>query len=842
MFTCFKAAVKVSALICMLVQSSDVAAINFVLNYTGPDGSNPVDPRSVVNPEDPGGLLLTAHMQAAADDWADIVEDNFTMSIDYYYAGASDVPTLTANAPADTVTPDGRRTLTGRIQFYVDRDWWFDPTPTNDLEFNLSRTIVGELPAAEQAAQLTQVSGNTHALEVGYRGSPNGSVLVDGADTLSAARHELGHHMGVTNQLPQSLIETNDGAYDLPPGLNGGAVLEVHTGPDTTAHLGVSGPLMSSDGGVNGERRGISAVDVLSAASVSNWTQINLKRIDFMGSGTSFGTSSDWAGSRVPSPLDWAYIRHGGLVTLTANDVVGQLHVAGGSNLTTLANTLAVQGKATIGVASGGSNHTAVTANAGGTFTAREIVIESGELQLTGGLVSSQSDITNNAIIRGSGTILLLDDFSNSGTILATGGGTLVIDELVSGTGARVDLDGSGSGRVFAVSGNIDVNLPPITQNFTGEMTIGAGRFIDMDSDWRLQGDLTLDGNGSQAAELRGGNLTVSGDVVVDQRASLDVEIDMDGNGNIHLPQGNDQITFGGNVTITGGSLTGAGSHVYNGDLSFGFGSLEAASIDLNENAVIQGGNVSVPLIDTTDGAFIQSGGSLTFEQLDGKYVQTGGNLILDQAIIDGTYQQLGGGTLAVEIGGMSQGESSFITVTQDAELLGELSVSLANGYEPMIGDQFLVLIADNIVDFELTLAGPAGNAFQLLLQGDSIVLEAIDLTLLGDFNDDGIVDAADYTVWRDNLGAPNESALNGNGDGIGGVDQADYALWKSNFGTASASSTSQLASTVPEPSMLLLLVFCGILLSSMRLIYSRSVVPQPERSELARSAVPTCP
>src|SRR5690606_16924003 len=27
--------------------------------------------------------------------------------------------------------------------------------------------------------------------------------------------------------------------------------------------------------------------------------------------------------------------------------------------------------------------------------------------------------------------------------------------------------------------------------------------------------------------------------------------------------------------------------------------------------------------------------------------------------------------------------------------------------------------------------------------------------TLTGDFNGDGIVDAADYTVWRDNLGSP---------------------------------------------------------------------------------------
>ncbi|TWT43117.1 G8 domain-containing protein [Botrimarina hoheduenensis] len=51
-----------------------------------------------------------------------------------------------------------------------------------------------------------------------------------------------------------------------------------------------------------------------------------------------------------------------------------------------------------------------------------------------------------------------------------------------------------------------------------------------------------------------------------------------------------------------------------------------------------------------------------------------------------------------------------------------------------------------------------------------------------GDFNNDGVVDAADYTVWRDNLGASNENAIAGNGDG-GGITDADRLLWAANFG-----------------------------------------------------------
>src|SRR5690606_30966986 len=58
---------------------------------------------------------------------------------------------------------------------------------------------------------------------------------------------------------------------------------------------------------------------------------------------------------------------------------------------------------------------------------------------------------------------------------------------------------------------------------------------------------------------------------------------------------------------------------------------------------------------------------------------------------------------------------------------------------------------------------------------------EATLLALAGDFNGNGVVDVADYVVWRNNLGA-DESILNGGGDNSGSVDVGDYVLWKSQF------------------------------------------------------------
>ncbi|WP_197531161.1 lamin tail domain-containing protein [Posidoniimonas corsicana] len=75
---------------------------------------------------------------------------------------------------------------------------------------------------------------------------------------------------------------------------------------------------------------------------------------------------------------------------------------------------------------------------------------------------------------------------------------------------------------------------------------------------------------------------------------------------------------------------------------------------------------------------------------------------------------------------------------------------------------------------------------------------------LIGDYNGDGVVDAADYTVWRDTLGdtvTPGEGA---DGDGNGMIDSGDYAEWVANFGaTAPGPEASQAA---PEPAGLVLL------------------------------------
>ncbi len=73
--------------------------------------------------------------------------------------------------------------------------------------------------------------------------------------------------------------------------------------------------------------------------------------------------------------------------------------------------------------------------------------------------------------------------------------------------------------------------------------------------------------------------------------------------------------------------------------------------------------------------------------------------------------------------------------------------------------------------------------------------------SIAGDYNHDGQVNAADYTVWRDTLGSTADLRADGNGDHT--VNAADYDVWKNHFGTSGSGAGATAA--VPESASLLL-------------------------------------
>lgn len=71
------------------------------------------------------------------------------------------------------------------------------------------------------------------------------------------------------------------------------------------------------------------------------------------------------------------------------------------------------------------------------------------------------------------------------------------------------------------------------------------------------------------------------------------------------------------------------------------------------------------------------------------------------------------------------------------------------------------------------------------------------DLGNPGDFNIDGEVNAADYTLWRDSVGRPAGALFNDTAGGMIGIDQ--YNLWRANYGGGVA-SVSETSIPTPEP------------------------------------------
>jgi hypothetical protein len=71
-----------------------------------------------------------------------------------------------------------------------------------------------------------------------------------------------------------------------------------------------------------------------------------------------------------------------------------------------------------------------------------------------------------------------------------------------------------------------------------------------------------------------------------------------------------------------------------------------------------------------------------------------------------------------------------------------------------------------------------------------------------GDYTGDGLVNAADYTKWRDTWSRFNTD-LSADGNDNGAIDTGDYAVWSAAYGNAAAGPNL----TIPEPTPLTLVV-----------------------------------
>ncbi len=148
----------------------------------------------------------------------------------------------------------------------------------------------------------------------------------------------------------------------------------------------------------------------------------------------------------------------------------------------------------------------------------------------------------------------------------------------------------------------------------------------------------------------------------------------------------------------------------------------------------------------------------------------------------------------------------------------GTLAVTLVDGAPaPSLGDMFDIFDfasasgAFDTLDLPGLASGLAWKSSDLLTSG---ILAVVADGVIGDYNQDGIVDAADYTVWRNNLGGDGSVLPNRDPANSGVVSTDDYDSWRSHYGEISGTgSLLGSSSAVPEPAALwlALLAICGV-------------------------------
>jgi T5SS/PEP-CTERM-associated repeat protein len=373
--------------------------------------------------------------------------------------------------------------------------------------------------------------------------------------------------------------------------------------------------------------------------------------------------------------------------------------------------------------------------------------------------------------------------------------------------------------------------------------------------------DLDVDGTGAMGAGVRGnGSLRIADGVVVNSTGGYigyhsgsngvatiegpgsswnilsQIYIGYRGNGAVHV-QNQGKLTigsanFGANAYVGSEAAGSAALNISSGGSVEVYGDIELAQesgssgvINLN-GGVLQLHGGSILRASSATAAFNFTGGRLEGAgSIDVRvpFVQSGGtlapgNLVGRTTILRG--YTLDSGAIELDINGGSSTLQDSLSVNGQVNLLGAngvaegvLEVSL--GYAPAISSQFSVIQNDNsdavigqfangsavralyedkIYQFSINYA--AGSS------ANDVVLTTQSSIIVGDFNSDGAVDAADYVVWRKLKGSSGAKYFGADGNGNGIVDDADLAQWRSHFDMRSGggSGAEYESAKIPEP------------------------------------------
>lgn len=413
------------------------------------------------------------------------------------------------------------------------------------------------------------------------------------------------------------------------------------------------------------------------------------------------------------------------------------------------------------------------------------------DMRLTGGGTIRGSAPNSRDLIAGPGTLTvesgntirgfgdLSIDIRNQGHLIAEGG-TLGLSQSV------IDNDDA----LITIASGAELRLNASGNSGQGDTAIRYGR-IHGEVGSRLGGwldDASIDNAWLTGVHSLTDDMLFRGDITNDSSLGF-------------VPRGSNRgnIQFFDNLRFSGSGEVVLGRHGNTGDIITGIG---------DDALLINGGLHEIV------------GNGVVWSDLHNEgRIQPGLGIGVMSMPRNRTFTNTEDGIVRFEVGGYAQGTEHDYLWIDDANFGGTVEVDLVNDFIPTVGDRFRIIGSNQggifNDSFDRLIAPELPTDQRWSLQYDRGFSPFVELSvvafLAGDFNGDGTVDAADYTLWRSTEGMTGPGLFaDHNDDHI--VNELDYRLWRSNYGnTVGSGGASASVSAVPEPSSLMLI---GLLLS----------------------------
>lgn len=584
-------------------------------------------------------------------------------------------------------------------------------------------------------------------------------VLDEGTLTTGTLEASPRHIFGTGTINASGLVSDIDLTFDDNNGLTKTILLSELPGQNVTINLAVDGT-----GNVGVGFRGSATMNVADGFVLNSAIGIVGSNPGSSGDVTIEGAGSTWASS-------------GSL--LVGHQGTGRLAVTGGATLTSSVSEIgylsASQGQVTIDGA--GSSWANGSLNVGRSGNGRLIISNGGTVTSNAGYVGRENYSSGRADVTGIGS-----RWDVGGELRVSSRNTGVYDgtALSIRDGGSVTADNFHLGASFVTEALVAIDGP------------GSSLTIE---------DALIAGNGavSRISISHGGALS-AGRVFIGNTGSTHSTVDIDGAGSTFTSNaelivgrfrpGKLNVTDGANVENIDG-FVGLSSHTSSIVNVDGTGSTWSNLGDLKV------GGKGVGLLNITGGGLVRVDGTLTI----------GPNWSGDP---ESFVSMATGGMLAIA-GDIDDSIPQFLD-----NIPHITSRDVLRYWDETLG--FWAPMTDAIPDEDFTL--------DYLTTGDLAGYTLLTVGELpsspGDYNNDGIVDTADYNLWRDNLGS--NLALPGETVTPGEVTQEDLFIWRNNFGASSASTPN----SVPEPSSVLLMSMMGLMFAGrLRVVNTTRATPE---------------